>query len=126
MIQLDAFVRDFARGLELADAKAPVSKKWQPGIGPHDEQDVVRLVMEEVVELKPGEYQPFVREQKYPESKNTCDLCFGQGQDFEWAMEVKALRMLGDRGVVPGRKKWLPSVWVPPILSMIPPQSRIW
>ena len=103
MIQLDALVYDFARGLELADAKGPVSKKWQPGIGPHDERDVVRLVMKEIVGLKPNQYRPYALEQKYPESKNTCDLCFGEEWRFEWAIEVKALRMLGDRAVVPGR-----------------------
>ena len=53
MIELQQIVEDFAKGIELADAKAPQSKNWRRGIGPHDEIEVIRLVMTELAARLP-------------------------------------------------------------------------
>ena len=59
--------------------------------------------MDEMVAFNPAAYTGYITEEKYPESSSRCDLCLGEAPDFDWAIEAKALRMLGDRGVVPGR-----------------------
>jgi hypothetical protein len=101
MVALPQFITDFAKGIELADALKPVSKKWQPGIGPHDERDVVRLVMERLSAQWPVLYGEYTREKVYPQSHQACDLCLGSAPEFEWAIEFKPLRMLGDNGDFP-------------------------
>ena len=97
-MELDQFVHDFATGIQLADQKAPRSKQWQPGIGPHDERDVVRLVMQELGDARPDRYEPYETEVPYPASGQSCDLCLGRPPSYAWAIEIKALRMLGDKG----------------------------
>jgi hypothetical protein len=98
-VSLEAFIYDFARGLERADAKRPQSKGWQPGIGPHDEEAVINLVMNELVEADPERYATHAREVSYGAGSQRCDLCLGS-PPHSWALEFKALRMLGDRGIV--------------------------
>ena len=36
-LPLDLMVTDFARGMELSDARRPAYKTYQPGLGPHTE-----------------------------------------------------------------------------------------
>ena len=98
MLELRQIVQDFAKGIELADAKAPKSKNWRPGIGPHDEPDVIALVMSEIAARFPARYAAHKREVLYPGTRQACDLCIGEAPDFSWAIEFKALRMLGDKG----------------------------
>jgi hypothetical protein len=97
-MELISLVSDFAGGIESADAKRPRSKKWRPGIGPHDEPKVIELVTAEMRCAQPSRYQDLQLEFGYPESRERCDICIGEAPD--WAIEVKALRMLGDKGVV--------------------------
>ncbi len=47
-IALELIVTDFARGMELADARRPAYKTYQPGLGPHTEPLTVALVMAEL------------------------------------------------------------------------------
>jgi hypothetical protein len=101
MVALPQFVSDCARGMKFADALGPVSKKWKPGIGPHDERDVVRLVMDELKATWPDRYDRYVLEAAYPESSQSCDLCIGEPPAFEWAMEFRPFRMRGDNGQLP-------------------------
>ena len=97
-MELDQFVSDFAAGIQLADRKAPQSKQWRPGIGPHDERDVIRLVMQELGEQWPDRYGTYSIEVPYPASAQSCDLCLGNPPAYAWAFEIKALRLLGDKG----------------------------
>jgi hypothetical protein len=100
---LDAFVAAFARSVERADLKRPVAANvrskaaFQPGIGPYSETEALSLIMREMfVDVAPGEYTlsvPYVQL-----SRQRCDLCLGIPPDWEWAVEVKMLRMMGDNG----------------------------
>jgi hypothetical protein len=97
-LELSQLVGDFAAGLKTADAKRPVSKRWRPGIGPHDERRVVALVTGEMQAAEPERYAFLETEYPYPDSRERCDLCIGSPP--EWAIKIKALRMLGDTGIV--------------------------
>ena len=105
-LTLRALVEDFARGIEAADARRPQAvnarsgKFFQPGLGPHNEINTVDLVMQELGDVSPeaywGKYSTSVPYPEDPRSK--CDLCLGAGATYEWAIEVKMVRMLGDNG----------------------------
>lgn len=103
---LGEIVADFAGGIVLADARRPVAvnvrskEQFQPGIGPHSEAQTVELVITELMALKPHLYAERVGlGVPYPENqRQKCDLCLGQPQAWDWAVEVKMLRILGDNG----------------------------
>lgn len=103
---LDELVADFAVGLKHADARRPVAvnvrskEPFQPGIGPHTEAQTVELVTAELAALKPSIYAGKVGlAVPYPEAaRQKCDLCLGRPGSWEWAIEVKMLRILGDNG----------------------------
>ena len=98
MISLQHLVADFADGLGRADNRRPQSKRYKPGIGPHDEPEVVRLVLTEMRAARPEVYATAAREVAYPQSADRCDLCIGDGDDWEWAVEIKAARAMRDNG----------------------------
>jgi hypothetical protein len=103
---LGEIVADFADGMIHADARRPVAvnmrskQQFQPGIGPHSEAQTVELVMAELPTLKPDLYVETVGlAVPYPElPRQRCDLCFGRPKAWDWAVEVKMLRILGDNG----------------------------
>ena len=99
-MELETFVADFARGLMLADGRRPVAKEFQPGIGPFGEPDAVELVMKELEQAEPSRYRgQYSVAVKYPSIvRQQCDLCLGTAPVWEWAIEIKLLRMLGDNG----------------------------
>jgi hypothetical protein len=107
-IELDRFVDDFARALARADARRPCATNvrskvhFQHGIGPHSEAQTVRLVGAELEDLEPLIYgKRLAYGVSYPEaSRQKCDLCVGSAPDWEWAIEIKMLRILGDNGKV--------------------------
>ena len=43
---LSSFVAAFSKAIEHVDATKPKWKKYHPGIGSHEEEDVIRMVME--------------------------------------------------------------------------------
>jgi len=104
--ELRSLVEDFAEALMHADAKRPQAVNarskvpFQPGIGPHAESEAVRLVAAELELLMPARYEGEVATSiPYPEApRHRCDLCLGNRPDWEWAVEVKMLRFLGDNG----------------------------
>lgn len=105
MVTLDQFVTDFARGMKLADERRPVAVNartkvaFQAGIGPHSETETVKLVMKELEALHPEAYRQYQIGVPYPENtRQKCDLCLGQPPSWEWAVEVKMLRLFGDNG----------------------------
>jgi len=103
---LDELVADFAVGIKNADSRHPQAvnvrskEPFQPGIGPHSEAQTVELVMTELAALKASTYaSSFELGVPYPEaSRQKCDLCLGRPGSWEWAVEIKKLRILGDNG----------------------------
>lgn len=104
-LALDDFVKTFARATGTADSRRPTAINqrtkvpFQPGIGPHSEDDTVSLVMQELVAENPDSFAPHALREPYPDVKRRrCDLCLGTRPHWDWAIEVKLLRFLGDNG----------------------------
>jgi hypothetical protein len=103
---LNLFVSHFAEGITAVDARHPQAvnvrskKPFQPGIGPHSESRTVELVAKEMVGQFPDAYSGKIGiGVPYPDvPQQKCDLCLGVAPIWEWAIEVKMLRMLGDNG----------------------------
>ncbi len=105
-IGLKKIVNDFAMGLEKSDSHKPIAinsrskTPFQPGIGPHTESKTVELVAKELEILFPQTYENYWSTSvPYPDIvRQKCDLCFGEAPNWEWAIEIKMLRFLGDNG----------------------------
>jgi hypothetical protein len=107
MLQLEQLVADFGAAIAAADRKRPQAKnartkeEYLPGFGPHAESDAVELVAAALRELDPAAYgaDRLVTGVPYPDRpRQKCDLCIGQPPAWEWCVEVKMLRFLGDNG----------------------------
>src|ERR1700686_2119236 len=103
MTFVDELVRDFANGISSVDATHPVAVNqrsgtaFQPGIGPHTEANTVKLVMAHLAERAPTIYGHYALSVSYADgSRQSCDLCFGGEGRWDWAVEVKMLRLMGD------------------------------
>jgi len=96
--ELDALVTDFAHGMMLVDQKHPQKKPYQPGIGPHTESETVELVVKEIANLYPERYRKHAFQVLYLGTRQKCDVCFGEGPSWGWAIEVKMVRFFGDNG----------------------------
>jgi hypothetical protein len=103
---LPTIISDFAAGMKAADAKCPVAQSarsertYLPGLGPFNEAMTVKLVMAELQQLHPERYGKHALEVSYPESaRSKCDLCIGSAPHWDWAIEIKMLRLLGDNGL---------------------------
>jgi hypothetical protein len=99
------FVMDFARGIEAVDSRAPVASSartgapYQPGIGPQPEAQTIKLVMTHLAKAEPPRYSSYGLGVPYADStRQTCDVCLGGPAPWEWAIEVKMLRLMGDNG----------------------------
>ena len=107
-LDLGTIVEDFAFGFKQADSKFPTAvnvrskQEFQPGLGPHSEAETIKLVMNELARMYPERYVgQYATGVAYPESaRRKCDLCLGQPPGWEWAIEVKMIRFLGDNGKV--------------------------
>jgi hypothetical protein len=104
-LDLADIVSAFARALEMADGRRPQAVnarskiRFQPGIGPHSEEDTVKLVMKELAASNPRGYAEYACGVPYPGvSRQKCDVCLGIAPNWKWAIEVKMLRFLGDNG----------------------------
>ena len=100
-MDLKTLLVDFAEGIKAADRQRPQAsgrkgRVYQPGIGPHAEDEAVRLVVAELKRLRPLEYGSLRTRVPYPNSRQKCDLALGSGP--EWAIEVKMARFSGDNG----------------------------
>ena len=92
---LNRFVSAFAKGMELADAEKPIARKYFPGIGPHEEDKTVKMVLREItsLELMGGAFG-FKLQVSYPDgSKKRCDLQLQHGGTPLY-VEVKMMRKL--------------------------------
>jgi hypothetical protein len=105
-LELDQLVRDVAACIKRVDARRPQAANartgalYQPGIGPHTETAAVALIAEDLVTLSPERYSGRVRlGVSYPSgSREKCDLCIGTPPSWEWAIEIKMLRLMRDNG----------------------------
>ena len=103
---LDQIVGDIAAAMRRIDERRPCAanartgQRYQPGIGPFPESQAVALVARELEALRPAAYGGRVTtDVPYPgQSRQRCDLCLGPAPDFEWCVEVKMLRLMGDNG----------------------------
>ncbi len=95
---LAQFVSDFAVAMKAVDSRRPVAPPFQPGIGPHPEDSVVSMCMDELSSAAYARYGAYSRGVSYPGSRAKCDLCFGAEGMWSWAVEMKLLRFLGDNG----------------------------
>jgi hypothetical protein len=93
-------VRDFASGLRMADEKRPQAKSYRPGIGPHTEKETIQLVVAALLAVPSSPYNGRVSlEVPYPNSPRAkCDVCLGLSPDWQWVIEIKMLRLMGDNG----------------------------
>ncbi len=106
MNDVGRLVRDFAAAITAADGRRPQATNarskvaFQPGIGPHSEEQTVALVGAELERLLPSSYAGRLRYGvPYPEApRQQCDMCLMDDGHVAWAIEVKMLRILGDNG----------------------------
>ena len=93
-------VRDFASGLRMADEKRPQAKSYRPGIGPHTEKETIQLAVAALLAVPSSPYNGRVSlEVPYPNSPRAkCDVCLGLSPDWQWVIEIKMLRLMGDNG----------------------------
>jgi hypothetical protein len=105
-LELADLVFDVALAIKRVDERRPqaVSSRtgvaYQAGIGPHPETQAVSLIVSELQADKPERYNgrlainvPYVNS-----TRQRCDLCFGSASEWEWAAEIKMLRLMGDNG----------------------------
>jgi hypothetical protein len=98
-------VMDFARGVQAVDSLAPVASSsrtgvsYQPGIGPHTEAQTIKLVMAHLARADPQCYASYQLGVPYADgTRQACDVCLGSPEPWDWAIEVKMLRLMGDNG----------------------------
>lgn len=105
-VPLAELVSDIATSIKQIDMRRPQAANartgvpYQPGIGPHSETGAVQLIKRELEDLGPDKYQgKMALGVAYPgESRQKCDICLGSAGSWEWAVEVKLLRIMGDNG----------------------------
>lgn len=97
LVGLQDLVDDFASALERSDGARPVWKIYRPGIGPHPETEVVRMIAGQLATDQPDRYAPYGLGVAYPAApRQKCDWVIGS--PAETAVEVKMLRLMGDNG----------------------------
>ncbi len=108
MISLQNIVEDFAQSLKEADEKTQNQpyRAYKPGIGPYPEHEAIKLVAQHMQQHCKQYCQRRYRieiDVPYPNARQKCDMCIGsnfasQAAQWDWAIEVKLLRFLGDNG----------------------------
>jgi hypothetical protein len=98
-------IEDIAAAIKRIDERGPQAGNartgalYQPGIGPHPETQAVNLIVSELAELSPSRYGNRLHVGvPYPIGGQKCDLCIGAPPSWEWAVEIKMLRLMGDNG----------------------------
>jgi hypothetical protein len=104
-VELGEFIADVATAIKRVDQRLPQAANvrtgalYQPGIGPHPETQAVALVVAELAILAPQRYMGRLHTTvAYPTGRQKCDLCIGVAPPWEWAVEIKMLRLMGDNG----------------------------
>jgi hypothetical protein len=100
-LDLIDFVQDIATSIKRIDERRPRAANartgalYQPGIGPQPETQAVNLIVSELAALVPERYASGLRVGvPYPVGRQKCDLCIGSSPHWEWAAEVKMLRLM--------------------------------
>lgn len=98
-------VQDVATVIKRIDERRPQAANvrtgavYQPGIGPHPETLAVNLIVAELAGFVPARYSGQLKTGvPYPAGRQKCDLCIGAAPAWEWAVEIKMLRLMGDNG----------------------------
>ena len=98
-------MQDIAVAIKRIDDRRPQAANvrtgalYQPGIGPHSETQAVSLVVAERVALAPARYAARLQVGvQYLAGRQKCDLCIGIPPAWDWAVEIKMLRLMGDNG----------------------------
>lgn len=104
-LELADLVADVATAIKRIDsrqlqaANARTGDLYKPGIGPHPETKVVGLIACDLAEFNHDRYGSKLQTGvSYPGSRQKCDLCIGTGPAWEWVVEIKMLRLMGDNG----------------------------
>jgi hypothetical protein len=104
-LEVAELILDIATAIKRIDERRPqaanarTSALYQPGIGPHPETQTVALVVSELVELAPLRYANRLQIGiPYPTGRRECDLGIGTAPAWEWVVEIKMLRLMGDNG----------------------------
>lgn len=104
-MEVAELIRDIAASIKAIDTRKPQAANartgalYQPGIGPHPETQAVRLLVAELAALEEGRYGSGLHVGvPYPTGRQRCDLCIGSPSSWEWAVEIKMLRLMGDNG----------------------------
>ena len=101
---LEGIVKDFADAIAAVDATHPVALNqrtgvpYQPGIGPHTESLTTKLVVEKLAERDHFWASNRLGVSYGDGSRQACDLCLGTEGAWDWAIEIKMLRLMGDNG----------------------------
>lgn len=103
-MDFDRFIADLAGAVMAVDATRPIATSsrtgtaYQPGIGPHPETRTVQLLAGHIAGQR-TEYADFSLGVSYPEGRRmACDYCLGSSGAWQWAIEFKMLRLMGDNG----------------------------
>lgn len=104
-LELKDLVHDIAASIKRIDERRPQAANartgaiYQPGIGPHPETQAVNLVVAELAKLASARYSERLHVAvSYPVGRQKCDLCIGNPPAWNWAVEIKMLRLMGDNG----------------------------
>jgi hypothetical protein len=105
LLELTDLILDVAAAIKRIDARRPQAANartgalYQPGIGPHPETQAVNLIVAELAALSASRYGGQLQVGvPYPAGRQKCDLCIGAAPAWEWAAEIKMLRLMGDNG----------------------------
>jgi hypothetical protein len=104
-LELAELIQDIGIAIKRIDERRPQAANartgalYQPGIGPHPETQAVNLIVSELAQLSSIRYNNRLRVAvRYPIGRQKCDLCIGGLSGWEWAVEIKMLRLMGDNG----------------------------
>ena len=82
-----ALARGFAEGMMLADARSPTWGDYQPGLGPHPENQTVKLIMAELALIHPTTFGAFKTGVSYPNApRQRCDLLVSPSEGRSWVV----------------------------------------
>lgn len=105
-MELEPFVADVGAAIKRVDSRRPRAANvrtgvaYQPGIGPHPETQAVDLIVSEIQTAAPDSYRDRLHTSATQPgaSRHTCAVRFGTGPAWDWAVEVKRLRLVGNNG----------------------------
>src|SRR5690348_12866098 len=105
VLELPDLISDIGAAIKRIDERRPQAANartgalYQPGIGPRPETQAVALIIAELSASAPDRYGNRLHiGVRYPTSQQKCDLCIGEASQWEWAIEIKMLRLMGDNG----------------------------